>query len=186
MPARLSGTPQRPLNTTGWRGGCGRSSTCTASPAPTITAPEITSPPRGGVIRRHRSTCNGAAFSYRSADRSSFTWVDREHRTSDTEARIAEVAWRMWDLAPSKATPTARSGRRGRAHRVTWVPLNSTGLGNRSAVTVLVFSTALAGTRRIAASDHTVRRQYDEARTILCKKAIQRLRRTWRGYQTSE
>lgn len=50
------------------------------------------------TLRGALALVEGPAFSYRSADRGAFTWVDTEHWTSETEARIVEVAWRMWHL----------------------------------------------------------------------------------------
>lgn len=50
------------------------------------------------TLRGALALVEGPAFTYRSADRAAFTWVDTEHWTSETEARIVEVAWRMWHL----------------------------------------------------------------------------------------
>jgi len=59
-----------------------------------------TQPPEHAIqtLRGALELVEGPAFTYRSADRGAFTWVDTEHWTSETEARIVEIAWRMWHL----------------------------------------------------------------------------------------
>jgi DNA-binding SARP family transcriptional activator/nucleoid-associated protein YgaU len=59
-----------------------------------------TQPPERAIetLRGALEFVEGPAFTYRSADRASFVWVDKEHWTSDTEARVVEVAWRMWNF----------------------------------------------------------------------------------------
>lgn len=37
-------------------------------------------------------------FGYRYADRWSYVWVDLEHWSAGTEAKVVEVAWRLWHL----------------------------------------------------------------------------------------
>ncbi len=40
----------------------------------------------------------GPVFSYRNADRATFVWVDLEHWVADTEAKVVEVAWKVWHM----------------------------------------------------------------------------------------
>lgn len=57
-------------------------------------------PPSSAIetLRGALALVEGPAFSYRSADRASFVWVDIGHWTSDTEAKIVDVAWKLWHL----------------------------------------------------------------------------------------
>lgn len=59
-----------------------------------------TQPPALAIETLHGALelVEGPAFSFRNADRSSFVWVDLEHWTSETEARVVEIAWRLWHL----------------------------------------------------------------------------------------
>jgi len=41
---------------------------------------------------------DGPVFSYRNADRASFVWVDLEYWVADTEAKVVEVAWNLWQM----------------------------------------------------------------------------------------
>lgn len=59
-----------------------------------------TQPPALAIetLRGALELVEGPAFSFRNADRASFVWVDLEHWTSETEARVVEIAWRLWNL----------------------------------------------------------------------------------------
>lgn len=41
---------------------------------------------------------HGPVFSYRNADRATFVWVDLEHWVADTEAKVVEIAWKVWHM----------------------------------------------------------------------------------------
>lgn len=41
---------------------------------------------------------DGPPFAYRHADRGSYMWVDLHNWTITTEAKVVEVAWRLWEL----------------------------------------------------------------------------------------
>lgn len=50
------------------------------------------------TLRGALDMVGGPAFGYRHADRGSYTWVDLEHWSITTEAKVVEVAWRLWEL----------------------------------------------------------------------------------------
>jgi DNA-binding SARP family transcriptional activator len=59
-----------------------------------------TQPPTLAIETLHGALelVEGPAFSFRNANRASFVWVDLEHWTSETEVRVVEIAWRLWNL----------------------------------------------------------------------------------------
>lgn len=50
------------------------------------------------TLRGALELVDGPVFSYRNADRASFVWVDLEHWVADTEAKVVEVAWKLWHM----------------------------------------------------------------------------------------
>jgi len=50
------------------------------------------------TLRGALELVDGPAFSYRHADRGSYTWVHLNHWSITTESKIVEVAWRLWEL----------------------------------------------------------------------------------------
>lgn len=50
------------------------------------------------ILRGALELVDGPVFSYRNADRGSFVWVDLEHWVAETEAKVVEVAWKLWQL----------------------------------------------------------------------------------------
>lgn len=50
------------------------------------------------TLRGALELVDGPVFSYRNADRGSFVWVDLEHWVAETEAKVVEVAWKLWQL----------------------------------------------------------------------------------------
>ena len=50
------------------------------------------------TLRQALELVEGPVFTYRAADRASYTWVDLEHWISDTEAQVLEAACRLWTL----------------------------------------------------------------------------------------
>jgi hypothetical protein len=50
------------------------------------------------VLRGALELIEAPPFRYRNADRASFGWVDLEHWIATTEAKVVEVAWRLWRL----------------------------------------------------------------------------------------
>lgn len=54
------------------------------------------------TLRGALELVEGPAFTYRNADRGAFVWVDLEHWTSETEARVVEITWRLWHLCSDR------------------------------------------------------------------------------------
>ena len=57
-------------------------------------------PPAQAVVTLQRALelVEGPPFGYRYADRGSYVWVDLEHWSAGSEAKVVEVAWRLWQL----------------------------------------------------------------------------------------
>lgn len=53
------------------------------------------------TLRGALELVEGPPFGYRHADRGSYTWVDLHHWSVTTDAKVVEVAWRLWDLCYS-------------------------------------------------------------------------------------
>ena len=54
------------------------------------------------TLRGALELVDGPPFGYRHADRGSYAWVDLHHWSVTTDAKVVEVAWRLWELCHSE------------------------------------------------------------------------------------